>query len=765
MRGGAVKRFLPWFFPVLVAIIALSFWPRLDLNEEVSDLLPDGPGRGELVLLKESGMLDRLLVTVGSENASSLAAGIDLCGRVLEKSGMFRQVFFRVDNRVATRMPQAVAINLPWLMNRDDYRRLDALMSPERLDKQMGRLFLFLNSPRGFGAGDIVAADPLGLTAGILSRTTGLAGSLRFSITDGHIVSLDRTHGLVIAESRTSLTDSAQAAGIAKILAGLKARLKNIGATIKITGPLPHTLANRATIRRDLVLLLPLASLVLILFLTAAFRSPAGIALFLIPALAAPPAVVLAAGVYGRLSSIALGFGIVLLGIGVDFAVHLYFARKSGQSISELALPLSAAAATTIGCFVILLFSRIPVHRQMGALAIAGLSYALVLAVFLVPTLLPRGRRWPDNNLSPPVRKRGRAGSCFVLAVWVVFVVAAILAWPGLRFAGDMRQMDASGPEVAAAENSFARIWGSKGNEEVIIGANGVDLSAALDANDRVAAALAGETGRVRSLAPILPGPACRRERIARWRDFWSGPGRGFGEKLQRAGMANGFSARAFAPFLARTREPGQFSPAALLDALPPAMRDFFIRKDAAGRPMLLTTFIARDRGDIPARLALLGAGVRMFYPAKWRRGMAVEFRKETATLAARALILVALVALVFLRRPRQAFAAMAPVLAALAAMVLFVRLGSTAMNLMHILMGIMVCGLSIDYGIFAVAGDRESSSRAVSVCAVSTLVGFGVFAFAAHPALRSLGLTTLVGIAAAWPTALLVTPLLGGRC
>jgi len=46
-----------------------------------------------------------------------------------------------------------------------------------------------------------------------------------------------------------------------------------------------------------------------------------------------------------------------------------------------------------------------------------------------------------------------------------------------------------------------------------------------------------------------------------------------------------------------------------------------------------------------------------------------------------------------------------------------------------------------------------------VSMCAVSTLSGFGVLTLAEHPALHTLGATVLVGIGAAWPTALWVTP------
>ncbi|MCP4338961.1 MAG: hypothetical protein GY799_08740, partial [Desulfobulbaceae bacterium] len=109
--------------------------------------------------------------------------------------------------------------------------------------------------------------------------------------------------------------------------------------------------------------------------------------------------------------------------------------------------------------------------------------------------------------------------------------------------------------------------------------------------------------------------------------------------------------------------------------------------------------------------------------------------------------------------------AVLAPVLSALAAMSVFCWLTDGELNMMHVIMGIMVIGLSVDYGIFVVCSRLDnyerSSALAVSVCAASSLIGFGVLAFASHPALHSLGITVLVGIGVAWPVALFVSPAL----
>jgi predicted exporter len=137
--------------------------------------------------------------------------------------------------------------------------------------------------------------------------------------------------------------------------------------------------------------------------------------------------------------------------------------------------------------------------------------------------------------------------------------------------------------------------------------------------------------------------------------------------------------------------------------------------------------------------------------------------RSDIRRMSLGALLLVTCIAWFFFRNIRMVAAALAPVVSALAVMALFTVLSGGQFNMMHLLMGIMVTGLSIDYGIFMVCAVRDghtaSTVRAVVLCALSTISGFGILALAQHPVIKSLGETVLAGIGASLPAALLVTP------
>jgi predicted exporter len=105
-------------------------------------------------------------------------------------------------------------------------------------------------------------------------------------------------------------------------------------------------------------------------------------------------------------------------------------------------------------------------------------------------------------------------------------------------------------------------------------------------------------------------------------------------------------------------------------------------------------------------------------------------------------------------------------------------RIAHVRLNMINLIALPLLIGMTVDYGIFLVSLARvgrkhgtppealrdhvASSAQAVLVCAGATLLGFGSLAFISVPAVRSLGIVVMVGMAAALLGALfLLTPIL----
>jgi uncharacterized protein len=88
--------------------------------------------------------------------------------------------------------------------------------------------------------------------------------------------------------------------------------------------------------------------------------------------------------------------------------------------------------------------------------------------------------------------------------------------------------------------------------------------------------------------------------------------------------------------------------------------------------------------------------------------------------------------------------------------------------NIFNIISSIVVIGEGVDFGIFMVtrsSGDySHDTDTTILLSGLTSITGFGALVFASHPALHSIGLTVLLGIVAAIPSALYVIPAFYGK-
>lgn len=120
-----------------------------------------------------------------------------------------------------------------------------------------------------------------------------------------------------------------------------------------------------------------------------------------------------------------------------------------------------------------------------------------------------------------------------------------------------------------------------------------------------------------------------------------------------------------------------------------------------------------------------------------------------------------AIFALLALRYRRRAWRALAPpLLASLLTLGLFGWMGQP-LQLFHVLAGLLVLGLGVDYGIFLLessSGQRPHAWLTVGLSAASALLSFGLLALSHSPPLHAFGLTMLCGMLLVWLLAPLFT-------
>jgi predicted exporter len=767
---AAVHRRLAGHRALLVAAMVLLVGAaglisaRATLREDLGALLPDDrsdAGR-DFALFSATPIARRVLVSVTAAPGvpeEVLAAAADGVEATLGPPLFAPPPAAAGPAEVAALLSRA----LPTMAGREDFARLTAL-TPAAVRERLAGVYALLLSPEGVGVKGFLRADPLGIAGPILERTSPLGMTPGTRSSERRLRGPDGRSLLLLLDSPVPMTDFGRARAMEERLRAAAAALP-AGVTLRSVSGHRYTLANSQTIRTDLATILGLSSLAILAIYVFFLRSRQALFVFLVPAVVLLFATAGVSLMPGGVFAITLGFGGVLLGMADEYAMHVFFAVRhaagdQARAVGAAARPVVMGGLATSAAFGIMAFSSLPGQRQLGVFCLIGIGASLVVSLVVLPHLVN-----PGAATLPPLPRPASLPGRVVLPVWLALLALGCAGATQLRFDGSMTSLNHVTPELRAAEDEIRTRWGDLRGKAVIF-ARGATLEEALERNEAVYRGLLGtfKPAEVVSLAPVLPAAGTREARRREWLGYWAGPdGRRTLEALRAQAAGLGFSPAAFAPFLETTVRPAAApDPEALRAAGFGGLVDALVLRGAAGVSVLTLT---PDDGRAAAALAGAPAGVVVVSP----RGFGVAISEALHREFRRYLLLASLVILVVVgltfRGARERLLALVPVVTGLVFM--FGVMGAVGMpvNLFNIIATVLIIGMCVDYGIFMVsrggAGEDPATSRAVLVSGLTTIAGFGVLALATHPALRSLGLTVLLGFGAAVPAALLVIPAL----
>jgi len=775
-RVFAVRRRLLYGVTALVVLLSVAAFSRIRMEENIEAMLPD---RGSEVaadfrLLQNAPFARKVVITLraeGEAGTDTLTEAADRLADALDPA-LFGRVASGPEAQIQGRLLVWLEDALPSLLTAEDLEALAAGLEDDGVHRRLQENYERLLAPEGWALKEVIRRDPLSLYRTGLKKLSYINLIPQMRLVNNHFVSADGNSALLVAETPVPMTDSA---GARKLVAGFEEAVRRavpsgIDATL-IAGH-RYTLANAEAIRGDLWRILTGSTLAILALFFCFLRSLRAGYVFLVPVAVVCIAAVAVSFFFPTVSAVTIGFGAVLLGITVDFGLHVYFAlRRGGASpetiIGEVARPVLFGGLTTVAGFAVLLFSDLPGQRQLAVFSIAGIGAALLLSLLVLPHLIPAaGAGEGTIGCAPFARKPGRRWP--VLSAWLLLLVLCGWQSTHLRFNGDLRRMSLVPAELAAAESDLRRTWGDF-RGQAMIWAWGVDLEEALAANGRLFSLLQKEQleeGLV-SLAPLLPSSEEQQTNRLRWQTFWrSERGSRILAELRRESAALGFSERAFAPFFEALAVQG--SPVTLQGMREAGLGSLVesLVSDGEGGAQVLT--LVPDRPELADLVeAQMPDAVRLVSQGRFRREVGAAIGRDFFRFILLASMSVAALLVVLFRQADKVVAAAVPVVTGL--LVMFGAMGALGLefNLFNVIASILVIGLGVDYGIFMVCKTTEgldrATGRAVLVSGLTTLAGFGALVIARHPALHSIGVTVLLGIGSAIPAALWVIPALFG--
>ncbi len=455
---------------------------------------------------------------------------------------------------------------------------------------------------------------------------------------------------------------------------------------------------------------------------------------------------------FGRVHGLTLAFGFTLLGVALDYPVHL-FGHADRRALSATArnirAPLLLGVTSTLVAYVAIWLSDSPGLAQLGAFSAAGLAGAAA-ATLLLPSLDPALPR-----RAQPTRLR----TVNWPAVPLLLGAAALgfLLWQGdARWSNDLSRLSPVDREQLAADRELRSALGG-GDVRYLVAAGGETLEAALQAAESTGERL--EKARQQGLiegwqtpTDLLPSARRQQRRLSAWPEPDA-----MRARLEAA--ESGFRAGAFEPFLddlARAKERGPIE-RAFWQGTPLAARlDTQLRETTDGWRAIIAPVGLDDaralaqllaRGDASAELVDLAAGSQAMVAA-WRGEAAVS-------LGVAAGVIILLLGL-RLRRPAEILAVALPPAAAVLVTAAAMSAFDGGLSIVHLIGLLLTAGIGLDFALFSRSFRDDPpalarSRRAINTCALSTGGVFFVLGQSSIGLLQMLGLTVALGILLSW--------------
>ena len=794
----------------------LTFLLRLSYKEDIQDFLPlSETDRNRMAIYQDISGMNRLFVIF--ETPQPPLGGVERTTQAIEKfveeiealkmvnpqwSMINIQATFDLESLSETM--DFVYENVPIFLREDDYRRMDSLLDlPGFMDDRLEDDLNTLMFPSSSMLSQNIGRDPLGLFAPLLEELQQSQQEFRYEMYDGYIFTPDMSRAIVMLSSPFGSSETAENARLISLLdEGIERMLTDYpDVKAHIIGGPQIAAQNAQQIMHDCILAVTLAAVLILALLLYAFRRVRDILLI---ALSVGWGWLFALGcmalVHDSISMIVVGISSVIIGIAVNYPLHLISHVQHQpdirQALREITTPLLVGNITTVGAFLALVPLKSVALRDLGLFA----SFLLVGTILFVLIWLPQTLSNSRPSKSPlkgdfftsPL-KGGRVGSVEVwrgspdlldrlVSVqierkrWVVAVVAVLTLVFGYfslstEFDSDVSNINYITEDQKAEMETLFKFQPLSNSQTLYLLSTAPDFDEALVRSESRQATIdsltdAGLIVKHQSVNRFLPSIAEQRVRLGCWNE-WVSKHRGILSELNAAATKYGFAEEAFSDFadiiqteyttqsfdyffpLTSGAFAGNISRAGQEDATIAEMLD--IRKED----------VARVKAALPDAFDI----------ASLNSTVADSLSDDFNYVGWACSLVVFLFLWLSFRRIELAIISFIPMAISWIWILGIMSILGIKFNIVNIILATFIFGQGDDYTIFMTEGciseyERgkpvfASYKRSIILSALIMFIGIGSLIFAKHPALHSLAEVTIIGMFSVVLMAYLIPPLL----
>ena len=788
-------------FASLAALILLFAYAALHISfkEDISAFLPKGHDTDRInYAYQHIGSANKLLVTVRMADTTATTDEelmIETVSYLVEKlqyadslNGYFKKIEYQINQQQILAVSQFLVENMPYFLTEQDYYRMDTLLTEENIRLQMENNKRMLMSPIGMVMKQNIMADPLHFSAPIMAGLSDFQVSDQFQLYNDFIFSKDKKEAIITIESQFSPSETRQNAVLLNRVDEAAAQTQlEFENKIKVHyfGSVDIAVTNANRIKKDSFLSSTIAIILILSVLIYAFRSSRNMLLMLVSLLFGWLfAMGLLSLLRSEVSIIAVGISSIIIGIAVNYPLHLIMNRKHEPHISNviknIVTPLTIGNITTVGAFLSLLFISSDAMHDLGLFAALLLAGTILFVLIFLPHLLGKSATINTNldeqqlTFGKLVSWKPKRNKWFAPVFMVLSILFCIFSF-NTKFDTNMQNINYM-TETQKADFKKLLSTLEQGQQTIYYVSAGENMDEALTAYEDSRAALdslqnAGILTKVSGLSIYLPSKTMQQQRLERWKQFCESK-KEMLDKIDKMGVETGFKSGAFSCFFSIINKTYQQQNVDYFNPITSSIANNFIvneNDDYMVMTILHTTENELDR--LEEKLNTINNKSFAFDAGTIGRSMVSALSNDFNKVLFICGFIVFVFLLFTLGRIELTLIAFLPLTIGWFWILGIMDVFDIRFNIVNIILATFIFGQGDDYTIFITEGlmyeyayKRKllaSYKNTITLSSLIMFVGIGTLILAQHPALRSLAEITIIGMGTVVLMAFLLPPVI----
>jgi len=765
-------------FLLLLFSILLFFATKLNFEEDISKIIPQSKETQTLnKVLNNTDFSDKIIINISAKENGNSDDLITYAEEIIDSlkthcSDYILNIQGEISDDDMVNTLDFVYNNLPLFMEEEDYQYLKKVALTDSLESVVNNNYKTLISPTGFIAKKTIRKDPFGLSFRAIKKLEDLKLTDNFDIYNGFLFTKDKNNLLIFIKPKlpTNETD-ANTVFVNKLYSisdALNEKFKKT-ANSEYYGSTVIAVANANQIKKDIKYTVSIALFVLIAILIFFYRKLlVPILLFVPTVFGALMAMVSLSLIRDEISAISLGIGSVLLGITLDYSLHILTHYRNNSNVKQLykdvTKPIFMSSITTAIAFLCLLLLKSQALQDLGIFAAISVISTSFFALIIIPLFYkPKTLHHKSKNsfIETIANYRFDKNKLIYLGIFTLLILS-FFTFKDVRFNKDLNNMNYQSDEILLAENNLDSIL-SLSAKSVYVVAYGDDMDKVLETNSKINKGLhklenSNSISQFSSNGSIVLSKVEQQKRIDEWNSFWTDSLKNqLKINLIEKGKKVGFKESTYKPFFELINH--NFNTISLkeYESIKSLLTEEYIVDNKEFKTAV--SLVKLKDGDKKELNQLIDKipNALLIDRKQISETFLGRLKDDFSTLINYSFIAIVIILLLFFRNIELTLLTIIPIVLTWILTLGIMGFFGIEFTIFNIIISTFIFGLGVDYSIFMTNalvkdytyGTNKISTYKVSILlsVITTILGVGVLIFAKHPALKSISILSLIGI------------------